>query len=321
MRRTLAVAAAAAASFIALSGTAQAAAATYVSSADLGTPVADCGATQTGWCTYYRGAGTAGLVDAAPGTPAGQHLQLSTPGGNDKAGAYEYNNRGNQLAGITTLSYSYLVTQSPSTAAGADWAPALNVAIDTNGPNQSGGYATLVYEPLYVTGYTTPTTRTWTTATPTSSDGGWWVTGTQQTGLQASQQANAGKYGGATWAEVQSYFPDATVYGIGFNQGSGNGGLTSQVDLLKVDDTTYDFAGTPQTADDCKSGGWQTYAERGFPNQGQCVSYVNTGNAPTATGPTANVPSGSRSVGSPVTGAGTAAAAVSGAFAAKMRAE
>ena len=279
MRRTLAVAAAAAVSLIALAGTAQAAGATSVSAGDLGTPQPDCGATQSGWCTYTRDTGTVGLVASASGTPAGRHLQLSTPGGNDKAGAYEYNNRGNSLSSISNLSYSYLVTANPSATPGPDWAPSLNVEIDTNGP-ATGGYAVLVYEPLYVNGYTTPATRTWTTANATSSDGGWWVTRGFQDGLQATQARNA--WGGATWAEVQAYFPDATVLGLGVNQGGGNGGLTSQVDLLTVNDTTYDFAGTPQTADDCKNGGWQTYAERAFPNQGQCIQFVNTGKVGTA---------------------------------------
>lgn len=283
MRRTLAVAAGAAVSLIALSGTALAAGTTLVSADDLGTAKADCGGTQSGWCTYDQGTGSVGLADSATGTPAGQHLQLTTPTSSDKAGAYEYDNRGKDLSKITTLSYSYLVTDRPTTGSGPDWAPSMNVEIVT----ADGHYGVLVYEPLYVAGHQTPTTRTWTTETPTTSDGGWWVTHLQDgpTGLQVSQTANPGVYGGATWAEVEDHFEGATVLGIGINQGSGNAGLTSQVDLLTVNGTTYDFAGTPQTADDCKNGSWQSYAERAFPNQGQCIQFVNTGKVGTANAP------------------------------------
>jgi hypothetical protein len=294
MRRTFAVVAAAAASLLALSGTAQAAGTTYVSADGLG-PVTNgtdtkvCSSTTSGWCAFTRGAGTVGLVDAASGTPSGQHLELSTPtASNDKAFAYEYDDRGTALGGVTTLSYSYLVTELTADLAvapgAADWAPAINVEIDPNGPAVDGGYAVLVFEPVYVNGYVTPTTRAWTTHTPTSTEGGWWISGgTLQNDLQTTQ-VRAG-YGHATWAEVQAFLPEATVLGIGVNQGGGNGGQTSQVDLLTVNDTIYDFGqaptppppAKPQTADDCKNDGWKTYTDPSFPNQGQCIQFVNTG--------------------------------------------
>ncbi|WP_448627678.1 hypothetical protein [Geodermatophilus sp. URMC 64] len=301
MRRTFAVAAAAVASLLALAGTAQAAE-TYVSSDALGTVKTGtdtkvCSTTVSGWCTFTRASGTVRVVDGAADTPAGQHLELSTPTAgtsDDKAFAFEYDNRGADLDGITTLSYSYLVTQLTAdltaTPAAVDWAPAMNVEIDPNGPGVDGGYAVLVFEPVYVDLYKTPTTRTWTTQTPTASAGGWWVSGGGFQDALQQKQARAG-YGHATWAEVRAFFPDATVLGIGVNQGGGNGGLTSQVDLLTVNDTTYDFGtapvvsepepepepAKPLTADDCKNGGWKTYTDPDFPNQGQCIQFVNTG--------------------------------------------
>ena len=49
------------------------------------------------------------------------------------------------------------------------------------------------------------------------------------------------------------------------------------VDNVVIDGVTYDFTARPVTADDCKNGGWETYGELGFKNQGDCVSYVATG--------------------------------------------
>lgn len=42
----------------------------------------------------------------------------------------------------------------------------------------------------------------------------------------------------------------------------------------RFDWTTFDVLSGPQTKDDCKNGGWESY---GFPNQGQCIQFVNTG--------------------------------------------
>ena len=42
----------------------------------------------------------------------------------------------------------------------------------------------------------------------------------------------------------------------------------------------FNAANTPQSRDDCKNGGWQTHTTASgqpFPNQGQCIQYVNTG--------------------------------------------
>jgi hypothetical protein len=34
---------------------------------------------------------------------------------------------------------------------------------------------------------------------------------------------------------------------------------------------------TPKTKDDCKNGGWKTFTNPAFKNQGDCVSFVATG--------------------------------------------
>ena len=35
------------------------------------------------------------------------------------------------------------------------------------------------------------------------------------------------------------------------------------------------MVGPPTSKDQCKKGGWQTFNNPSFKNQGQCVSYVN----------------------------------------------
>ena len=39
----------------------------------------------------------------------------------------------------------------------------------------------------------------------------------------------------------------------------------------------------PQTKADCKKGGWENFPGLAFTNQGQCIKFVNTGQAPTTT--------------------------------------
>ena len=54
------------------------------------------------------------------------------------------------------------------------------------------------------------------------------------------------------------------------DQNGGNGDDNGDSDVTGDDDEQND----PETADDCKQGGWQEF---GFNNQGQCIQFVNTG--------------------------------------------
>jgi hypothetical protein len=54
--------------------------------------------------------------------------------------------------------------------------------------------------------------------------------------------------------------------------GSGNSGVLASAELYTGG------IGPPTTTDQCKKGGWQTFnVPRTFKNQGDCVSFVNTG--------------------------------------------
>ena len=87
-----------------------------------------------------------------------------------------------------------------------------------------------------------------------------------------------------TWNQMLATYSGATILGgFGVNQGSGNQGLTASTDALKISHgdvcATYDFEPFRST-NECKKGGWQTMRRAdgsSFKNQGDCVSYVNTG--------------------------------------------
>jgi hypothetical protein len=89
--------------------------------------------------------------------------------------------------------------------------------------------------------------------------------------------------------------PNAVTIGFGVNIGSNNPSYVVETDGVVFNDTTYDFelvaptatptptatmtptptpVGPPTNKDQCKNGGWQTFNNPTFRNQGQCVSYV-----------------------------------------------
>jgi hypothetical protein len=284
VRRTILTATAVAAAVVSLPGVAAAADPTYVIPTDIS---AACDPTMTTtFCEFERGAGTVGIgagsTDAAFGGT--DHLLFDTPldvptnPGNAKATVFSYEFAGDLLADIDTLGYSSLVTRVST--ANANQAPALNITIDSNGPEAAGGFATLVWEPIYVDGESTDA-DTWITRSPSTADGGWW---SPQSGTTTGVVGALGfpAYT-ADWDDVQNApaLAGATVLGIGVNQGGGNQGLASEVDLLRVNTTVYDFERsvpvkqlTPTAKQDCKGNNWTAFSAPTFRNQGECVSFL-----------------------------------------------
>lgn len=138
----------------------------------------------------------------------------------------------------------------------------------------------LVYEPYHDN---TVVGGAWQTWSPLSGSG-WWST---QAGNTTCTQADH-----CTLAEVLGQAPDAGIHStlgaVLLKAGGGwTGGFVGNVDALTIggagDSTTYDFeldppAPTgPTTKDDCKKGGWETYSDPSFRNQGDCVSFVASG--------------------------------------------
>lgn len=92
---------------------------------------------------------------------------------------------------------------------------------------------------------------------------------------------------GTTWEDYFRYDPESydgspsrTVDSMIFRSGGtavlanfGNGFL---IDNLKLNSGAI-LVGPPTNKDQCKNGGWQTFNNPSFKNQGQCIQYVNTG--------------------------------------------
>ena len=274
---------------------------TYVLPQDLGatTPVgAPCAPNPAKWCTQTRGGGVINVAPSEMPKSGPGSLYLSTPDTNpavsDKANTLNSALAGQALSTLTTLAYeSYVIT--PGTA-NAQQAPAINIQVDTNGTTAPGGFATLVWEPLYSAQNgdgVAVTPEVWQSWTPSSKSGWWSPANKDPNDLTGRAEAPAGTVGTlgfrqytATFAEVKAALPSSTVIGrVGVNQGGGNPGLSSNVDLLQVNNTVYDFEldanhdGIPDTLaptnkDQCKDDGWKAFNNPTFKNQGDCVSYV-----------------------------------------------
>ncbi|MEO2108253.1 MAG: hypothetical protein ABGZ36_21765, partial [Actinomycetota bacterium] len=131
---------------------------------------------------------------------------------------------------------------------------------------------------------TTGSTSAWTTVTfePTQS-----YPVTTRGGASPSPQPCPGSPAGMG--------PGATIRAFALNVGdtnAGDAGLDGYYDNVVLtadgDTTIYDFevdedgngvadTAPPTSKDDCKKGGWATFDNPSFPNQGQCIKYVNTG--------------------------------------------
>jgi hypothetical protein len=230
------------------------------------------------WVLYTR-AGTpptAAAFDDGPGDPplGIGSLQLATATGSEKVQLFNYDRAGTPLGDLQVISYS-----TYRTAGNLQQVAALNITIDSNGA-APGGFATLVFEPVYNTAQGPVVTGEWQDWIASGS-GIWWST-QPINGQCAGATAACDK----TWDEILANNPDALIGSIGVNQGSGNGGLVTAVDALTVgpasNTVTYDFEPyeVAQTTDDCKNGGWEGLARAdgsSFKNQGDCIQYVNTG--------------------------------------------
>jgi len=193
------------------------------------------------WVLYTRAGtpATAAAFVTGPATPplGDGSLQLQTNTASEKVFLFNYDHVGKKIANINVISYS-----TYRTAGNAQQVTALNMVIDYNGPNVAGGFSTLVFEPVYNTAQGAVVSGEWQTW-DAFNGGVWWSTRAIN-GQCAGATAACDK----TWAEIVANNPDATILeGFGFNQGSGNPGLTTSVDNLVIGFTgaacpfAYDF--------------------------------------------------------------------------------
>lgn len=216
--------------------------------------------------SWTQSGATATVVTDAS-APGGEALQLKTDATNN---SYTDNRItvNKPISEVTKLSYM------SKTLTGPDYASAsFAVGIDTNGDLTPEKYYS--FEPYWQNGGNADAApvvaNQWQTWDVTN--GLFWTDGT----------AGPPFY---TWAEVVAANPGATVEGVYTYVGTSNPNYTVNVDNIVVNDTTYNFQTKAKTAltskDQCKNDGWKSLTKADgstFKNQGQCVSYVATGQA------------------------------------------
>jgi hypothetical protein len=233
------------------------------------------------WVAYVRNAGASAFEQGPATPPLGTgSLEVSTPTGADKLTVFNYDHIGTALSDVDAISYSTYRSAADNPAQVAS----INLQVDVNGA-ATGGFTTLVFEPVYNTGQGTVVSSAWQDWD--AYDGGqaiWWSSNA------IPSAPNRDTF--VTWDTIVAANPDAVIVGgIGVNQGSGNPGLVTNVDALELgargDSVVYDFElikdldgdGIPDTApptdkDQCKNDGWTSFNNPTFKNQGDCVSYV-----------------------------------------------
>lgn len=227
------------------------------------------------WVLYSRLAGTGAFVTGPGSPPLGVgSITFDTPTSADKVQLFNYDQVGTPLADVRSMSYA-----TYRTAGLNQQVTAINIQVDANGA-APGGFTTLVFEPVYNASQGAVVNGVWQAWDAYSGGNAIWWSTRPINGVCAFTCY-------VTWNQIVAANPDAVIVGgYGLNQGSGNPGLVSSVDALHFDtpgrSVTYDFEPyhVATTQDACKNDGWRTLRRAdgtSFKNQGDCVSYVNTG--------------------------------------------
>ena len=183
-----------------------------------------------------RGTGSRDFSDELGAPPMGNAdaLVLKTPENGDKVQFLTA-----ELAGPleTFLSSSYYA-QRAATSTGSDIQfPSFQIPVDKNGGAlESGDFSTLTFEPVYQ-------------VVQNTASGSWnkYDTGTglfcstRQIGGFEANQTQCSNGGTKTLEQIIADNPGITALAAGVNQGSGNPGIVSGVDLIQVGSTTYNF--------------------------------------------------------------------------------
>lgn len=228
------------------------------------------------WVGYTRDTGNYSFVNGPATPPSGRgSLQLTTTTGNDKAYVFNYDHIGTSLSAINAIGYSTYRTNGD-----LQQVTALNIEVDINGA-ASGGFTTLVFEPVYNTTQGPVVSGQWQSWDAYNGGNGVWWSTKDIPGVCAFDCF-------VPWSAIVAANPAAVIVGgFGVNQGGGNPNLVAAVDKLIIgangNTITYDFEPNLLIAtskDQCKNGGWQNLTRADgstFKNQGDCVSYTNNG--------------------------------------------
>jgi hypothetical protein len=221
-----------------------------------------------GYFEFVPGPGTPPLGSGSlhlvtPVGPAGNLGQAKVQLGN---GDYT----GTLLSAIDNMSYS--TYRSSASTGSAVQVPAYELAVNT-----SAGFTTLVFEPVYNTDQGAIVNDTWQSWDAFNGGNARWWSSHAIGGGQCAFDCYR------TWSQIVADNPGASIQGELINQGSGNPGIDANVDAYTFgangNATTWNFdplTGPPTSKDQCKDGGWQSFDNPTFKNQGDCVSYVAT---------------------------------------------
>jgi hypothetical protein len=228
-----------------------------------------------GWTTADTTAGGTVQFVADPSAPRGGGALRLTTDATTTAKAQYLHPTSTPLADVTDLSYytKQVAASFPQGDASFQLVMCLEGATDTT----CNGFTTLVFEPYENTDQGPVITGVWQQWDVDA--GQFWSTRTYDGAGSCDVTAGAGGAPFYTLEGLTAACPDAVVVGFGVNVGSNNPSYDINVDLVRFNDTIYDFQlyAVPQTAADCKGLRWrsaQTETGEMFPNQGQCVSYV-----------------------------------------------
>ncbi len=178
-----------------------------------------------------RGAGKAEVSDEY-GAPTGggkAALRLSTPTGDDKVSYYSTEDAGTPLADwIPTAAYSAY----QGAADNPIQFPSLQLIVDYNG-DAAGGYSALTYEPVYNTGDSTAPGE-WHRYL---AGAGKWCSTQVIPGVIDADHTKCSNDGAKLLTDYVTGSPGIVVNAVEINQGSGNPGLESAVDLISTPST------------------------------------------------------------------------------------
>lgn len=220
-------------------GPAAAATTVPVTQADL-LPCADT-PSPTGFCQDSGGGGSIAVVADKGAVLGSSSLQLATQPDAAYTEVAKQFPADTSLASINDLGYQTYLNEFATSNVQVT---SLVLGLDPQGDGGATKY--VIWEPAYTsTPVKTGAWQSWNPSTTPTGKGGFWTPGDAATD---SLNSLGFKQYTASFADVKSALPKAKVREIGLNQGTGNPGLTTLVDGLRVNGTTYDFeAAAPAT--------------------------------------------------------------------------
>lgn len=162
-------------------------------------------------------------------------LRLDTPSSAAKATAFAPDD--SPLADWVGVG-AYSAFRSPDSTASEVQFPSLQLVIDFNG-DAEGGFSTLTYEPVYNEEFDASLVAGQWNRYEAGSQG--WCSTRVIPGVFDAGENQCSNGGVLLLEDISAALPAAVVQSFGVNQGSGNPGLTSAVDLVTTPETTFDF--------------------------------------------------------------------------------